>query len=862
MSTALTSNTHWHPDPDGDGIPSTTDLCPNVYDVQQEDSDGDSVGNLCDPDFVTLTKGGSVVDLRAEHVTPYGGWFGFTSPDTTRWGQDYVIAWSEKRADLRSAKSIASLPKSNTSGFRVFAYAGHKIAKPQIITAMMPKTMYYVAVSVLGDNDKPSKRISNIVAIKTHEAVSLRLQGAGPRIWATPAQLGALKNRNKNSDRSWKKWAAVMGPSVLDAARSGTEHDFGECLSAALLYHGTGSAKYKNAALSLIQSMVGYWNSHDLRNNQLRWADSNLAICADLMWPALSCTQKNTIVAAYLEDDEKASIERMVDTDEYASITRTWVVDGLVGCGAQGVSEPLSARACALLDRGMRAFYGVQLVKARRNSGFFAQAGGNLPDGIGYGLGSSGYWLQTLHALGNVGGQVDVYAPWVWHNLQAMQIQALTPRRLGLATFGDLDSYDNFGVEPNSHPLLAYGGGLIAMHMGLLERAGESQKASHARWHLDNLFPDDAYGGNWAMLLFAHDGIVPRNDNAGVATSFYDAAMGMFYDRTSWSKDASFFTFRAGWSGVDHAHEDVGSFQLYRKGVWLTHEALGYDGPSAQAEGHNVPALEIGFEGRDNRVGQFRLEPAAPARILRATTERRYAFVAADLLGAYTSGRYHSFLYDAVDRQVFWLKATQTNTDDRLVIYDRIASKPGAKKGVRAWQMHLNAKPDIQGARATFEAGSRVDVQVVLPADVTLQYEPPAGKHSQYPGERYTGRLLAEATSNNDELQYLTVVRASDAATHERAVAVESEHFVGTLSGSDLVLFAKQEARPVGAMHVRVRGNAPLTVWWTGLQANTAYTLGSATDQGALVITAVPGANARSGVAKTNSGGVLVMRIE
>lgn len=35
-------------DADGDGIPDTTDNCPNTYNPDQEDSDGDNIGNLCD----------------------------------------------------------------------------------------------------------------------------------------------------------------------------------------------------------------------------------------------------------------------------------------------------------------------------------------------------------------------------------------------------------------------------------------------------------------------------------------------------------------------------------------------------------------------------------------------------------------------------------------------------------------------------------------------------------------------------------------------------------------------------------------------------------------------------------------------
>lgn len=38
-------------DSDGDGLPDLSDDCPSVYNVAQEDTDGDGIGNACDPDI-------------------------------------------------------------------------------------------------------------------------------------------------------------------------------------------------------------------------------------------------------------------------------------------------------------------------------------------------------------------------------------------------------------------------------------------------------------------------------------------------------------------------------------------------------------------------------------------------------------------------------------------------------------------------------------------------------------------------------------------------------------------------------------------------------------------------------------------
>ncbi len=847
-------DTDWHPDPDGDDVPLSLIVCPTIYDVAQGDADDDGVGDFCDADFAPLKQGGPIVDLRAQHVTPYGGWFGFTSPKTTRYGQDYVIAWSAKESDVATASAVRALGADSKQGLRAFEYAGSPLPRPQIISAMEPTAKYYVSVVPLDDYDKPTEPVSNLAIITTAAAPALSVPSTSPRVLATPTQLARLRERSKSGDASFATWSNVMGDSVLDAARSGSKHDFGECLSAALLFHGTGRKAYRDAALSLVESMRAYWDGNKLEKNQLRWADANLGLCADLMWQELSNAQRSAIVKAFLDDDEGADLSRNVDTDEFASITRTWIVDGLVGCNAQGVDAALSERACTLLDRGLRAFYGVQLVKARRSRGFFAQSGGNLPDGIGYAFGTATYWLKTLIALGNVGGDTKEYAPWVWNNLQAMQIQSLTPKKRGFATFGDLDSYDNFGVEPNSHPVLNYNGGLIAMHMGLLEKAGRLEQAQHARWHLDSLFPKDDFGGTWAMLLFAHDGLSQRPDTAGLPTAFFDKSMGMLFDRTSWQENASFLSFRAGWSGADHSHEDAGSFQLYRDGTWLTNEALGYDGPAASAEGHNVPALEIAFDNGQRRVGQFRLDPTAPPRILRRVSTPTYSYIATDLTGAYTSGRHHSFSYKNVERHILWLKPGSENSSDRIVSYDRVvrsATGTGARVG---WQMHINSAAEIRGSTATFSSGSNVDITLVHPQDSTLRYQAPAGVHSQYPGERYTSRLTVESDQSSPVVHHLAVMRATLAPSSQAPRAIESNEAIGAIVDSDIIIFPRDAAGfPSSDLLVSIPSKAGSTVYWGGLTPKSSY---------GLTVTPSPeGTELRltvGGALKTDAAGVLI----
>ena len=58
-------------------------------------------------------------------------------------------------------------------------------------------------------------------------------------------------------------------------------------------------------------------------------------------------------MAAFLEEDEthiSGGVPRYADTDEFASITRNWVLHGLTACSSTGINPSLATRGCAVLD--------------------------------------------------------------------------------------------------------------------------------------------------------------------------------------------------------------------------------------------------------------------------------------------------------------------------------------------------------------------------------------------------------------------------------------------------------------------------------------------------------------------------------
>ena len=759
--------------------------------------------------------------------------------------------------------------------FDINATYGERPHRPIVLTDLEPSTNYYL-VLVREDWTGLVGGISNVLEIQTAAAPSISPLGDRPRVMATPTLIQTIRDRHSNSDNRWTVWYEENSSRILQAGEDPESVHQGPwyCPLSALLYHATSNTQYLAGAHTLFDALIAYWEDNTLTGNQYRWAEAALAVCLDLLWNELEIEQRNRAVEAMLEEDEHHVFDdppRWDDTDDFASVTRTQVIDGLAACGAVELDPSLADRACAVLDTGLRSFYGFQLVKARRDTGFWAQSGGYMPDGSDYGQGTSSYWLQAFWALNNAGDAAAGYAPWILHNLLSMFIHPLTPTRLGYYTQGDVEDFSyNFDLEPSSFQLEDTDASLIALHQGLLASAGLEVEASWARGFIDDLFtPYSGPGAVW-HLLFNDDQMPGADARQVLPTSFWDSGLGVFFDRSSWSTQASQLIFRAGWSGLDHSHEDLGHFQLFRRGRWVTHEAIAYDGPAATAAGHNVLLLQQATT-EDDCVCQHLGRGAAPSRIIRASVASSHTLLVSDLLGCHRSFYYHSNYYESVQRSLLWLKTDEGGSSDVLVIFDLVDTAADAPTELtRGWQLHFDEEPLITGstARLTLTGPTleqQVDVAALLPATTTLTWESPVGEPDSYPGQLYNHRLVAEANTDERALRFVTVIRVGDEPLPAlEATAAEGTDLVGVLIDARLVLFANRalgwafsESEPEGTAVSLADATLPLTVWLSGFIPEAEYDVVVTDDGDELTIMLAPGSNFTA-----DSGGVLVFAID
>lgn len=906
FAVSQTNGTDWHPDADGDGIPKTVDVCPEVYDPEQKDQDGDGVGDLCDPDHAPPLQNGPVTDLHAEHVTPYGAWFNFTSPRTVKNGWSAALVWSTDRTLLEDMQGVLQLQKTGNAidiqkiwaGFgepvnRSLRWRNLKWDKsirpyytPLWITLLDPDTTYYFAVV-------SKNQIGNILKIHTHPAPAIHLSSRHPRVFATPQILQQWRARRASGDPDWQFWEARLAP----AFQQTLDHfqligDGHLCLPAAILYRVSGDETYRRQALGLFQkTLTELWQTPGkLAGNGYRYADSQLGYCLDMLWDTLSVGQRNeaasTMISVFYEAPDRLSFPE--DTDEWASVTRALIVIGLTLCNATDIEEQYSQQACQMLDTGLRRWYGTQLVKARRDQGSFALSGGYLSDGIRYGQGTFAYWMETFWNLANAGIDLSEYGPFIENNLYSMKIHATTPMGRGYATLRSVERFDfSFsgkpGSEPNSFPAFRRPdfARKILFQAGLLARMGKSQAAGIARWHVDTYYLDaNSDLAAFYRMLFDHPGIPQVTAEATLPPTFFDSGFGVFYDRTDWSPDASYLMLRGGWGGFHHHMGDTGSLQFYRRGRWVINRNLSCCVKGSTAEADNVLQLQIPTDNkREDAISQYDSVFRTSAgnyryldgtdntqRHLIVTRSPSYSLVVFDMTGAYHGITQSLHYYDQVQRAVLWDK--RHDSADLLYVYDFVQPNAGAPENLKKQQSFnlYDAPPVIDGTTAhvaipadTAQTAQRMDITAVFPAHSTLTALPPEGSPGE--GGFYSYRLRI-VPADSETLSMITLFRIADEedAPGEAVWGWSNESWKLVSQEGHVAVFP---ATGFKFPHRRGEVVAPgmaghsLSLIWTGLAAGQTYTLETAVQGTDLKLTLTP-----TGPFITDGGGVMRLLVQ
>jgi hypothetical protein len=195
-------------------------------------------------------------------------------------------------------------------------------------------------------------------------------------------------------------------------------------------------------------------------------------------------------------------------------------------------------------------------------------------------------------------------------------------------------------------------------------------------------------------------------DFSSLPLEYYDAGPKYLSGRSDWTSNATAYLWQMGDHYSDgHNHDDWGTFQINRKGRWLTRETVGYSvfvpgyggtgsQPIESGFAHNVPYVNqlpgVIAQGVSPGNGSGAAWTASPV-VRRLETQPGYAYADVDLTGVYTNDNSSSAGNKAavhVEREYWFVRDLET-----FVILDRLQSDTAAR--TKSFVFHCETNPAL-----------------------------------------------------------------------------------------------------------------------------------------------------------------------
>ncbi len=285
-----------------------------------------------------------------------------------------------------------------------------------------------------------------------------------------------------------------------------------------------------------------------------------------------------------------------------------------------------------------------------------------------------------------------------------------------------------------------------------------------------------------------------------VYPAYHAKGTGNLFVRSAFAADATFLHFMCGPYTESHAHQDQGSFLLYKRG-WLGYDA-NFDSTSGIEQATTFHSL-VRVTSGTTPVGQVE---GTTSTLLALQDAPEWTYVAADLTPAYKG----KTAIGKMQRELVLLKPNV------LVVFDRVTTSGTV---TRTWQLQTPKRPTISGRRATItEAGTTMTIDAVLPTTSTLSTFDWSTTSGVSSGFRF------EATqATGDTTIFLHVLSLDGAATAVVVDDVTGQRGVKvTLAGGATAVVRFSEATAGGTLELK---RADASVITTGARPMTIQTL-------------------------------------
>jgi len=743
-----------------------------------------------------------------------------------------------------------------------------------------------------------------------------------PRLWLRAEDLPRLRSWANDSNPIYKNGLAVVAAravdemdagNVPDKSNGGTSWDpyppemYAELFAFMSLISNNSTMRDDYARRARIQlmyvmneSVKGAANGQPFRDpdfsifNRARWYGQGFGLTVDWIYPYLTPEDKTTIRTVFL---------RWADENMHAAKTG-YNHPEPIGV----VNDPVLIRDKTMLRWSLNNFYTSHM----RNIGLMSMAldpsddpgnilrsylrnatgawlyvnnyslstearGGLLPEGFEYSpeaAESVAEFLLALHTAGEDdperwGQQVVFNSNPFWNDSVAAYLHSLSPKTVTSswgqtvyqpAWYGDGENYwarDFIGVF-----------GPLGMYD---YAAGNTNRLQALRWIETNMPPngsDDLIGrarntesstaSIMYFMLFDPTAPAPSDPRPSQPLTFFASGIGRLLARTDWNTNATWFTYKLTWNGIDHQNADGNQFEFYRRGEWLTKERTGYTLDYGASHNHNTLALENDppahnelFSNNNWLNGsQWMFSPSGDPEISALSINQNFLYVLGNATNLYNSVYENSTDITHASRSIVWLKP------DHVIVYDRAASKT-ANRFKRFW-LNFPSQAVILGNRTTMTtaSGQQLFVTTLLPADAVINSTAAINSGGILAiDEPMKFRLRVEPQTPPLDVQFLHVLQGADAGARAdpttRIWSMDGTPFEGALVNKTVILFPVNLNTTFGGMNYTVPAGTT-THLITGLSPNGSYNVSIQTTGNNLQVRISPGT-----AYQADSGGVL-----
>ncbi len=561
-------------------------------------------------------------------------------------------------------------------------------------------------------------------------ATSFEVPTTRPRLWfSTPTALTQAR-----------RWFAEKHPGSSYAPRDD------DVRANAFAYLMTGNTAWSQRAISWLMAFTvpgGDTAGPGYVSAEYRWNGENAMLVYDWCYDQFTPSQRATLIERW---NRWVTNQNMRDvggpaTKEFWAQVRTSLEWGIVS-----FHENPSAQG--FLDEALTARFQSRFLPYANAQGL----GGVPAEGAHLGanfIGETIIPFQSLSAWGrNPFEETNFFRQTVFHLIYAVTpaptlVKGLPP---GVHLFPWAG--DNHWFEGKSATSFEFG--------GLMQVATQWRQptiAQYARGYLTRIRPD-------ADEVFASLDVGGGGEGRSfddLPLDYYAAGAGYLYARNQWSADSTVVLMQLGTPAgrlVDHA--DVGTFQLWRKGRWLSRESPGmtlalngFEGVGSDSSDQTLAHNGILFEGIGARVSEAADAPKdsdGRAVVLRIDSGADHSYGVVDLIRAYRAVKSTAIIGNRLSqdnahvakvvRELLFIRPLEA-----LVIFDRLESTAFDRQDVevlravtltpkvasasavkKTFLMHFEEAPAISGPRATVTYGEqKVEVTTLVPAGAALQ---------------------------------------------------------------------------------------------------------------------------------------------